>query len=145
MNCKDFHKDIIKYPEGSLSSGRIAELEKHAQGCSDCMNKMITVRKIDTIIEKDIIREENPWFYAKVKAKLENEVSFSWNQVFNLRPVYMAAAVIFPLIVGFLLIFGSYQRSAGIDQNNSEYYSNSYLLSEQNESDMISGLYLNNN
>ncbi len=73
MNCKTLHTKIIFFTEGSLPAREMEEIKIHLEDCSDCAAFANEMNKTLAIIESEKNPALNPFFYTRVKARLENQ------------------------------------------------------------------------
>ena len=106
MNCKDFLKEQTK---GKLSSKGL----NHMHNCKSCEDILLTIEKQIEEIGSDRIVESNPFFYTKVKQRLENtqpKSSLIINKSFIVQLGNIASLIIAGMFLG-LLIFKQYPNS----------------------------------
>lgn len=102
MKCKNLHKKLIFFLEGDLSPAKMNEVQNHLVGCSSCASFAKELKLTLGIIEIEKNPEINPYFYTRLKAKLENRAE---------SPVLgrlILAKVLQPAIFSILLIIGIY-------------------------------------
>lgn len=104
MNCKTLHKDLIFFLEGDLPAKKMEQIETHLHECSSCAAFAEEMKKTLGTIEVEKSVDVNPFFYTRVKAKLENSKSETMS-VFS-RSVLVK--VLQPALFSLLLIFGIY-------------------------------------
>ncbi len=104
MECKTIHKKLIFFLEGDLPE-REAELMKvHLSGCKDCAAFAEELRKTLGIIEEEKSAEINPFFYTRLKARLEAQTEPAIIPFW--KPVLIR--VVQPVVFSILLIAGIY-------------------------------------
>ena len=106
MNCKDFLKEQTK---GKLSSKGL----NHMHNCKDCEDIISTIEKQIEEIGSDRIVESNPFFYTKVKQRLENsqsKPSLIINKAFYAQLGRVASLIIAGMFLG-LLFFKQYPNN----------------------------------
>lgn len=104
MKCKTLHKNLIFFLEGELSSPEMEQMKIHLSECTVCAVFADDMKKTLGILEAEKSPTVNPFFYTRLKAKLENQES-EQKQVFW-RPALLR--VIQPAAFSFLLIVGIY-------------------------------------
>ena len=95
MNCKKAHKEIIFYLEGDLLPTKEKEIEAHLKQCPDCMAFAEDLKLSLGIISNSPKMEVTPFFYTRLKARIENlgqiKVSPMWERFFVVfRPVFFS-------------------------------------------------------
>lgn len=102
MKCKTLHKELIFFLEGDLSPARMKEVQNHLDGCSSCAAFARELKLTLGIIDLEKNQEVNPYFYTRLKAKLENRAAQN-------SPVFgrmILAKVLQPAFFSMLLILG---------------------------------------
>lgn len=104
MNCKNLHKNLIFFLDGDLPAKEMEQMEIHLSECNDCAAFADDMKKTLGILEVEKSPDVNPFFYTRVKAKLENQEPAEL-QVLQ-RPVF--ARILQPAVFSILLIVGIY-------------------------------------
>ena len=104
MNCKTLHTKIIFFLEGELPAGEMEEVKIHLESCSDCAAFTNEMRKTLAVIENEKTPQLNPFFYTRVKARLENQPE----SVVATRQVPVLVRILQPALFSLLLIAGIY-------------------------------------
>jgi anti-sigma factor RsiW len=104
MKCKTLHKKIIFYFDGELPATEMEQIKAHLLGCSDCVAFAKEMRKTFEVITSEKSPAVNPFFYTRLKAKMENRTSIQ-NELFR-RPAF--AKILQPVFFSLLLIAGIY-------------------------------------
>ena len=107
MKCKTLHTKIIFFTEGSLLERDMEEIKIHLENCSDCAAFANEMNKTLAVIQDEKTPQFNPYFYTRVKARLENIESkvlvpktFTvWNRV--LQPAFFSILLIAGMYMGF--------------------------------------------
>ena len=73
MKCKNLHKKLIFFLEGDLSPKMMEEVQNHLDECSSCAAFAKELKQTLGIIETEKELEVNPYFYTRLKARLENQ------------------------------------------------------------------------
>ncbi len=95
MNCKDFLKEITK---GKLNSNL-----GHIEFCENCKEILLNIDKQIEEVGKDKLTETNPFFYTKVKQRLENrQIKPFYNKQFIIRLGNVSSLVITGMFLGLL-------------------------------------------
>ncbi len=136
MKCTEINKNLIFYIGGELSSEKKKIVKKHLDECDKCKHLFNEMEKTLGIIEKEKKPEINPFFYTRVKTKIENVKESSLSPVF--RPAFMrifqtsiaVALIAFSVFIG-VKMGDNYLKSsmvAGSDQIISKYQEYSQQL-----------------
>jgi predicted anti-sigma-YlaC factor YlaD len=104
MNCKTLHTKIIFFNEGSLPSWEMEEIKIHLENCSDCVAFANEMKKTFAVIENEKIPQLNPFFYTRVKARLENQAE----NVALARQTPVLVRILQPAMFSLLLLAGIY-------------------------------------
>lgn len=103
MNCKKLHKHLIFYLEGELPAREMKQVKLHLAECSDCANFAAEMQKMLGVIETDRERKINPYFYTRIKARLNSQPA---RREASFNPVFIR--IMQPAILSVLLIAGIY-------------------------------------
>jgi hypothetical protein len=101
MNCKRCHKKLIQYLEESLQVSERQEVEQHLLECASCHGFADYLKETLATIESSRITTPDPFFYTRVKAKLEKQ-----EESFHARPVF--ARILQPAMFTLILIAAIY-------------------------------------
>jgi len=71
MKCKTLHNKLIFYLEGDLPEKEMKQVRIHLSGCSECAEFAGEMRKTLNVLETEKSPEVNPFFYTRLKAKME--------------------------------------------------------------------------
>jgi anti-sigma factor RsiW len=71
MKCKQLHNKLIFYLEGDLPKDEMDFVKKHLSECPDCAAFADEMRKTFAVLEAEKSPEVNPFFYTRLKAKME--------------------------------------------------------------------------
>lgn len=104
MNCKTLHTKIIFFLEGELPASEMEEVKIHLESCSDCAEFAKEMRRTLAVIENEKTPQHNPFFYTRVKARLENHAE----SVAATRQVPVLMRIMQPALFSLLLIAGIY-------------------------------------
>jgi len=104
MKCSTLHKNIIFFLEKELPAEEMEQMQKHFEVCPECKAFAEDLKKTLGIIKDEKSPAVNPFFYTRLKARMESQlekepISF-W------RPVMVK--VIQPAFFSILLIAGIY-------------------------------------
>lgn len=101
MNCKTVHNKLIFFLEEDLPVAEMKQVQEHLGNCRECFLFAEEMKKTFGILETEKFAEQNPYFYTRVKARLENQAV---EQVGALGLARVLQAVAFSI----LLIMGVY-------------------------------------
>lgn len=73
MKCKTVHSKLIFFLEKELAPAEMQAVQAHLDSCPDCALFAEEMKKSLSIFETDKVNDINPFFYTRVKAKLENQ------------------------------------------------------------------------
>lgn len=73
MKCKTLHKKLIFFLEGDLPAREAEEMAAHLAQCDACAAFAEDMKKTLDIIQVEKSPEVNPFFYTRLKARMENE------------------------------------------------------------------------
>jgi hypothetical protein len=89
MNCKEINEILIFFVEGSLHPAKISQVQKHLDGCDGCRSSYLYLKRVFSVIEKEKIRNTNPYFSMKVMDRLKNRSgSKQISGYFNFGKIY---------------------------------------------------------
>ncbi|MBT3385227.1 MAG: zf-HC2 domain-containing protein [Prolixibacteraceae bacterium] len=104
MKCKTLHKDLIFFLEKELPEKEMELVKTHLAECSNCALFAEEMKKTLGILEAERSPAVNPFFYTRLKAKIENREP-EIKQVFW-KPELVR--VLQPVLFSVLLILGIY-------------------------------------
>ncbi|MCY1722598.1 zf-HC2 domain-containing protein [Prolixibacteraceae bacterium Z1-6] len=102
MKCKAVHNNLIFFLEKELPDSEMKEVREHLNSCPDCALFAEEMKKTFGILEVEKAVEVNPFFYTRVKARLENQEQ---EQVVG-RPLLVR--VLQPVTFSILLVLAVY-------------------------------------
>lgn len=102
MNCKTVHNKLIFFVEKELPVSEMKQVQLHLESCTKCALFEKEMQLTFGIIEEEKLLEPNPFFYTRVKARLENQET---EQVIG-RPIL--ARLLQPLAFSIILMLGVY-------------------------------------
>lgn len=73
MNCRKCHQKMIPYVEGSLKGEELTSVEAHLAECPRCLGFARYLQKALALAGREMDMEPSPWFYTRVKARLQKE------------------------------------------------------------------------
>jgi hypothetical protein len=106
MNCGRCHKKLIPYLEASLKGAELEGIKQHLQECASCRSFADYLKTILVSFEDSRITTPDPFFYTRVKARLEKQtdgplVKSGWEKVF--QPVAFSLILMAAIFTGILL------------------------------------------
>ena len=104
MNCKDLHKRIIFYLDAELSEKEMEETKLHLAECSECAVFATEMEKTFAVLAAEKSPAVNPFFYTRLKAKMENRASVQY----ELQQKSILAKILQPAFFSVLLLAGIY-------------------------------------
>ena len=104
MKCNDLHKKLIFYLEADLPENELKQIDLHLSECTECSLFLEDMKKTLGIIETDKIQKTDPFFYTRLKARMENQPEVEAG--FIRRPVFIR--VLQPALFTILLLAGIY-------------------------------------
>lgn len=122
MNCQIVQKKLIFFLEKELSGSEMKAVQEHLDSCHDCALFAEEMKKTLSILDSEKVTGINPFFYTRVKAKLENQAE---GQMMR-RPVLVR--VLQPVAFSMILLLGIY---GGIKLGNTTSTQKGTVLTEQ--------------
>jgi len=77
MKCKKIHNKLIFFLDGDLSSNEEKQIKDHLTECPDCAAFADHLKKTLNVIQSEKSPEVNPFFYTRLKAKIEDQAAAS--------------------------------------------------------------------
>jgi anti-sigma factor RsiW len=104
MECKALHKKMIFFLDGELPAAEMEQIKKHLSECSECAAFAEEMRKTLEVLASEKTPEVNPFFYTRLKAKMENQASVQRERL--KKPIL--AKALQPAFFTLLLLAGIY-------------------------------------
>ena len=104
MNCKDLHKRIIFYLDVELSEKEMEETKLHLAECNECAVFASEMEKTFAVLTAEKSPAVNPFFYTRLKAKMENRASVQY----ELQQKSILVKILQPAFFSILLMAGIY-------------------------------------
>jgi len=104
MKCKTLHPKIIFFLDGELPAPEMEQIKIHLLECSECAAFAEEMKKTLAIINNEKTPHLNPFFYTRVKARLENQTE----QVVATRQAPVLVRILQPALFSLLLLAGVY-------------------------------------
>lgn len=133
MKCSTLHKNIIFFLEGELPAKEMEQMQTHLATCPNCKAFAEDLKKTLGIITEEKSPRVNPFFYTRLKARMESEseketVSF-WQPV--LVKVVQPAFFTILLLAG---IYGGFKIATPVQTNMaSTVYADNEIIPYLNE------------
>lgn len=102
MNCKTVHNKLVFFVEKELPVSEMKQVQEHLESCSECALFVKEMQLTFGILENEKVTDDNPFFYTRVKARMDNE---AYEQIVG-RPVLVR--VLQPLAFSVILLLGVY-------------------------------------
>ena len=104
MNCKALHNKLIFFLDNDLSDNEMEQVRIHLDVCPECAAFAEDMKKTLGVLQKERSIEVNPFFYTRLKAKLENQSVRTRQGSFF--PVW--ERIVQPAVFSLLLLAGIY-------------------------------------
>lgn len=102
MNCKKVHRNLIFFLEKELPVPEMELFQQHLDACPGCALFAAEMAKTLSILERDKITDKNPFFFTRLKERLETQREES----LGIKPVLIR--VLQPVAFSILLLCGIY-------------------------------------
>ena len=73
MKCRKVEKNLIHYLEKDLPDEKYLMIRDHLDSCDQCNKLLREVQLTLQIITHERVKETNPFFYTRLKQRVENE------------------------------------------------------------------------
>jgi hypothetical protein len=73
MKCKTIHKNLIFFLESELPENEMEQIRNHLSGCKECSIFAEEMIKTFNIISEEKSPDVNPFFYTRLKTRLETQ------------------------------------------------------------------------
>lgn len=102
MDCDKISNNIIFYLDNDLSEDGRVKFEAHIHECPQCKPLYENVAATYSIIALENQMEANPFFYHKLKTKLETKEESRVINIFStvLKPLAIAASIALGIMIG---------------------------------------------
>jgi len=120
MNCDRCQQKLIPYLEDSLKGTSLHQMEQHLEECASCRGFAEYLKVTFSTIENSRITQSDPFFYTRVKAKMDKQ-----KETFSAKPGF--ARILQPAVLSLLLVASTF---AGIKIGSSDWSlkKNSYVM-----------------
>jgi anti-sigma factor RsiW len=78
MKCEDATNELIAYAGGRVDSARRRELERHAEGCTECRTRMEQFGALSSVLDELPAVEPSFGFDARVRQRVAAEPERGW-------------------------------------------------------------------
>ena len=104
MKCNTIHKKLIFYLDGELPQQEMEDIKNHLSECKECALFAEELKKTQAILTSEKSIEPNPFFYTRLKARMEAEESVNYTP--SWQPAWVK--VLQPAVFSIILIAGVY-------------------------------------
>ncbi|WP_321369067.1 zf-HC2 domain-containing protein [uncultured Draconibacterium sp.] len=102
MKCNKVHNKLIFFLGKELPVSEMEQVQKHLDECSECALFAAEMKNTLSILDSDKVTDENPFFYTRVKARLENQTEV------QLSVRLVLARILQPVAFSIILLLGIY-------------------------------------
>ncbi len=102
MKCNKVHNKLIFFLEKELPVSEMVQVQKHLDECSECALFAEEMKNTLSILDSDKVTDENPFFFTRVKARLEKQAE----EQPVARPVLVG--ILQPVAFSIILLLGIY-------------------------------------
>ena len=74
MKCRDFHNNLILFIEDDLPRNQMNEMTEHLNDCKECKVFTDEMKAYFKVIQLEKQVQVSPFFYTRLKARMENEL-----------------------------------------------------------------------
>lgn len=99
MKCKNLHSKLIFYLEGDLPEKEMEQVRVHLNKCPDCAAFVSEMKQTLRVLEAEKAPEINPFFYTRLKAKMETQNESFESKAGNPVLVRMLQPALFSLLL----------------------------------------------
>lgn len=102
MKCNSVHNKMIFFLEKELPVAEMKQVQQHINECADCALFAAEMKNTLRILESDKVIDKNPYFFTRVKARLEKQN--------DEKPVVqpVLARILQPMAFSIILLLGIY-------------------------------------
>ncbi|MCK3683647.1 zf-HC2 domain-containing protein [Maribellus sp. YY47] len=135
MKCKAAHSKLIFFLERELPEPEMKAVQEHLAVCPDCALFAEEMKRTLSILETEKVSEVNPYFYTRVKAKLDrpSEIQLSGIRSSVLVRVLQPVAFSIVLILG---VYGGVKMGATGAKTGSAFTAEQEMVPYLNEMDV---------
>lgn len=102
MKCNKVHSKLIFFVEKELPPSEMEQVKQHLDTCAECALFAEEMKSTLHILDADKVTDENPYFYTRVKARLEKQTE---------KQVYAPSVfvrILQPVAFSIILLLGVY-------------------------------------
>jgi len=131
MQCKKLHKKLIFFLEGDLPGHEMKQVKQHLAECDECAAFASEMSKTLTVLQEEKLPEVNPFFYTRVKTRLESQAEKPAQFIRN----PFVARVLQPAFFSLLLLAGIYTgfKIGQSTDNGASYFQQEQVIPYLNE------------
>ncbi|MFV0590814.1 MAG: anti-sigma factor family protein [Draconibacterium sp.] len=111
MKCKAVHNKLIFFLERELPEPEMKAVREHLDACPDCALFAEEMKTTLSILETEKVSEVNPYFYTRVKAKLDRQSEVQPGEIRSSLLVRVLQPVAFTVVL-LLGIYGGVKLGA---------------------------------
>ena len=102
MDCKIISNNILFYLDNELVEDERIKFDSHLEACPHCKSLFESVASTYKLIAVENQMAANPFFFHKLKTKLETKEEISAINIFSsvLKPLAIAASITLGIIIG---------------------------------------------
>ena len=102
MDCKIISNNILFYLDNELVEDERIKFDSHLEACPQCNSLFESVASTYKLISVENQVAANPFFYHKLKARLETREESRVINIFNnvIKPLAVAASITLGVIIG---------------------------------------------
>ncbi len=100
MACKTIHNKIIFYLEQELPAVEMLQVKQHLETCRECALFAAELQTTLGIIAGERVGENDPYFYTRLKARMENRAAQSKRIPMVLARIVQPLAFLMVLFIG---------------------------------------------
>lgn len=133
MKCNKVHNKLIFFVEGELPGEEMQAVQEHLHHCPECALFAEELKLSLSILETEKEPEINPFFYTRVKAKLEKQDE----QLLQRRPVFVRVLQPFAFsLILLLAIYGGIKFGASSAETGKKLTAQQEMIPYLNEMDV---------
>ena len=116
MKCKKIKSNLLLYIDNELSDKSMKEIDLHLKQCEQCNKEFNKLSAVYKHLGNKTMIPENPFFYTRLRQKMENKLLKSHSVKKQLLAVLQPVTYVFLLGVG--IYIGILIGSGGMNNNN---------------------------
>jgi predicted anti-sigma-YlaC factor YlaD len=105
MRCHDFKNTSFSYLQKEMNDSQAKAMENHLLECHSCAAYFAFVKQNWQHIQKEIKTEDDPYFYSRLKSKIENQSTQEQSGTFArvMRLGTLSFMIVFAIATGGIL------------------------------------------